>query len=62
MTEKDRPASEAPLSRRTYEPPSVERIELRPEEAVLGSCKTGSTGGPRASRCRSLATCSTIGS
>ncbi len=49
-------------AKRPYEAPSVVRVELRPEEAVLGACKTGNTGGPRASRCRSIATCSTIGS
>lgn len=48
--------------RLAYEAPSVDRVELRPEEAVLGACKTGESGGPRASRCRSAVTCSTIGS
>ncbi len=49
-------------AKRPYEPPTVQRVELRPEEAVLGACKTGNSGGPRASRCRSIATCSSIGS
>lgn len=62
MSEEDGHEPEAALAKRPYEPPSVERIALRPEEAVLGACKTGSSGGPRASRCRSVATCSTIGS
>lgn len=29
-----------------YEPPTVTRVSLRPEEAVLGACKTASTSGP----------------
>jgi hypothetical protein len=63
MKEPDRQETEADPARRPYEPPSVERVELRPDEAVLGSCKTGSAGGgPRAFRCRSAATCSTLGS
>jgi hypothetical protein len=63
MREPDVQEPEAhPHIRRPFEPPAVQRIALRPEEAVLGACKTGSSGGPRASRCRSVATCSTIGS
>lgn len=62
MSEKDGLEAPPAPARRPYEPPAVERVALRPEEAVLGACKTGSSGGPRASRCRSVATCSTIGS
>jgi hypothetical protein len=62
MSEQDARETPPTPARRPYEPPSVERVALRPEEAVLGACKTGSSGGPRASRCRSVATCSTIGS
>jgi hypothetical protein len=63
MREQDAQEPETAPARRPYEPPSVERVALRPEEAVLGSCKTGSTGGgPRAFRCRSVATCSALGS
>jgi len=29
-----------------YEPPRLTVISLRPEEAVLGHCKSTSTGGP----------------
>lgn len=62
MTDQDHQETQPAPARRPYEPPSIARVELRPEEAVLGSCKTGSSGGPRASRCRSVASCSTIGS
>ncbi len=64
MNEQPPPQSQPSPARakRAYAPPTVQRVELRPEEAVLGACKTGNSGGPRASRCRSIATCSTIGS
>lgn len=35
----------------TYEPPRLTVISLRPEEAVLGHCKSATTGGPAASTC-----------
>lgn len=44
-----------------YQPPSVVRIHLRPEEAVLGHCKTSSARGPIGSSCR-LSSCPTLGS
>jgi hypothetical protein len=47
--------------RKPYEPPKVMAINLRPEEAVLGNCKIGSSAGPVASSCSTLH-CSTIGS
>ena len=50
-----------PGSRKPYEPPKVMAINLRPEEAVLGNCKIGSTSGPVAVTCSTLH-CSSIGS
>ena len=44
-----------------YEPPTVVAISLRPEEAVLGNCKTSASSGPAASSCIALL-CKTIGS
>ena len=32
--------------KKQYEPPRLTNISLRPEEAVLGHCKTMSSGGP----------------
>ena len=52
---------EQPGLRKPYEPPKVMAINLRPEEAVLGNCKIGSSAGPVASSCSTLH-CSTIGS
>jgi hypothetical protein len=38
-------------SKKTYEPPQLTTISLRPEEAVLGHCKTMSSGGSQGSSC-----------
>ena len=32
--------------KKSYEPPRVTKINLRPEEAVLGHCKILGSGGP----------------
>jgi hypothetical protein len=32
--------------KKQYQTPKVTVISLRPEEAVLGNCKTATTGGP----------------
>jgi hypothetical protein len=48
--------------KKSYEPPNLKVISLRPEEAVLGHCKTSGTGGPVHSTCTFLGPCSSIGS
>ena len=50
-----------PESKKSYEPPKVMAINLRPEEAVLGNCKTSGSGGPVSGTCAALH-CMTIGS
>ena len=35
--------------KKNYEPPKVTMISLRPEEAVLGHCKSASISGPSGS-------------
>ena len=45
--------------KKTYRKPAVRAVPLRPEEAVLGFCKTASGFGP-AGTC--AVTCSTAGS
>ena len=46
---------ETPLSagqdatRKPYTKPRIQEVPLRPDEAVLGNCKTASTSGPEAS-------------
>ena len=49
-------------ARRAYAPPSVTKVPLRPEEAVLGFCKNNVTAGPRGGNCKALGVCSTAGS
>ncbi|MFQ3581944.1 MAG: hypothetical protein SNJ67_03160 [Chloracidobacterium sp.] len=47
--------------RRPYTKPTITRVELRAEEAVLGACKTASTAGPAAGTCATLS-CNSIAS
>ncbi len=48
--------------RRPYTKPSIVRVELRAEEAVLGACKTTSTAGPAQPQCSFPVACSSIAS
>jgi len=48
--------------RRAYEPPRVTVISLRPEEAVLGHCKSMSAAGPVGGTCHTTGNCQGIGS
>jgi hypothetical protein len=45
-----------------YQPPQVARVGLRPEEAVLGHCKTAHTGGPGTGSLGNCGFCKTVGS
>jgi hypothetical protein len=49
-------------SKGSYEPPRLVTISLRPEEAVLGNCKTASSVGPAQPSCTFLTVCKLIGS
>jgi len=48
-------------TRKRYEKPTLSQVSLRPDEAVLGNCKTMSVAGPANSDCMSLG-CMTQGS
>jgi hypothetical protein len=48
--------------KRKYTPPSLNKIPLRPEEAVLGNCKNDVSPGPRGGACNSVGACSAQGS
>lgn len=48
--------------KRTYQAPRVTTISLRPEEAVLGHCKSPSSAGPVGASCVTGGACKTQGS
>jgi hypothetical protein len=49
--------------KKPYEPPQLTTISLRPEEAVLGHCKTPSGGNNFSfAGCEPIGTCLSIGS
>ena len=50
------------IQKKPYEKPEITEIELRPEEAVLGSCKTSASAGPGSGRCNFPSNCSSLGS
>ncbi len=49
-------------ARKPYEKPQIKRFPLRPEEAVLGNCKTSGGSGPSSIGCFSGGPCKTRGS
>jgi hypothetical protein len=49
-------------AKKTYESPRLTTISLRPEEAVLGHCKTSSSNGFAATPCASFICGPTVGS
>lgn len=57
----DRPISPAAPEKKPYVKPACIPVELRPEEAVLGACKTASSAGPGAGTCATLV-CNALGS
>lgn len=48
--------------RRPYVTPEVRKVHLRPEEAVLGNCKSSNVAGPGNATCASAGNCFTLGS
>jgi hypothetical protein len=48
--------------KKTYESPKVTVISLRPEEAVLGHCKSSTSAGPVGGTCSTTGNCQAIGS
>ena len=51
-----------PAKKKPYAKPEVRRVMLRPEEAVLGSCKTSKVSGPGQSKCSAPSACSSLAS
>lgn len=48
--------------KKPYSKPDIKKVPLRPEEAVLGFCKTSGQFGPGSSGCQTPAPCSGLGS
>jgi hypothetical protein len=42
------------LGKQGYEPPRISVVSLRPEEAVLGTCKNVSSAGPNGGSCTAI--------
>jgi hypothetical protein len=55
----DEPDKRAGLA---YEAPTVVRVSLRPDEAVLGHCKITGSAGPVSGSCRAAVACRSLGS
>jgi len=53
VTENNRPDDKKP-----YAKPQIQEVPLRPDEAVLGGCKTASLSGPAQHRCTNPSDCS----
>jgi len=51
-------------SKASYTKPAIREVKLRPEEAVLGNCKVGTSGGvgPAQSQCSGNVQCLSLGS
>jgi hypothetical protein len=43
--------NQRPHERKPYVKPEIQEVPLRPDEAVLGGCKTASTSGPAQAKC-----------
>jgi hypothetical protein len=48
--------------RKAYRKPTLSEVALRPEEAVLGNCKTAGISGPAMADCTYVAGCASLGS
>jgi hypothetical protein len=49
---------ERPNEKKPYARPQIQEVPLRPDEAVLGGCKTSSSSGSAQHRCTNPSTCS----
>jgi hypothetical protein len=58
MTDDTRSGGEANGPRQPYVKPQIQEVPLRPEEAVLGACKTAGRSGPAQFRCTVPSSCS----
>jgi hypothetical protein len=54
----DTTANQKPGDKKPYAKPQIQEVPLRPDEAVLGGCKTASVSGPAQGRCTMPSACS----
>jgi len=54
----DATANNRPDDRKPYAKPQIQEVPLRPDEAVLGGCKTASLSGSAQHRCTIPSDCS----
>lgn len=47
-------------AKKSYAKPDIQQVSLRPEEAVLGSCKTSKISGPGQGKCSAPSACSSL--
>lgn len=59
---KDKPEQETQQPRKPYRKPELRKVMLKPDEAVLGYCKTDNKRGPGIGVCDSPVRCYVIGS
>jgi hypothetical protein len=59
---KDKTSKLTQQSKKTYTKPELKQVPLRPQESVLGFCKTQGSHGPVIANCNVPVRCSTIGS
>jgi hypothetical protein len=55
-----RPNDQPEDPKRPYAKPEIQEVPLRPDEAVLGGCKTSSKSGPAHFRCNFPSSCSSL--
>ena len=60
MTEPKDDSPQINGDKKPYVKPDVQQVSLRPEEAVLGSCKTNKISGPGQGKCSSPSACSSL--
>jgi len=60
---KENPKQGSGKRKKPYTRPEVKQVPLRPEEAVLGNCKTTGSSGPSGAGCNTLLVyCNSAGS
>ena len=56
----DRPEQESGEQKKSYVKPEVSKVQLTPQEAVLGGCKTITGSGPLHALCTDIPQCGSI--